>query len=188
MTKKSPKILKIRSKSKVKSKLKSKYRNSYPKSVNKRDGPIKSTKSAKANKVNKASFNNLKSKANNTNNHSKSKTKASKASKATKVTNTSHNPHEIIAITELNPKQEKRQELINLFKKIVKDTRKEKGNLMYNCCGKTESDHLIIFQRWTCEEDFENHKHHFRTKHFGDKLNELIEGKVIIQRCPLLID
>jgi len=108
--------------------------------------------------------------------------------------NTSDNQNkkdvEICAITELTPKPGKKQELVDLFKNSgsVEKTRLEDGCIMYECCEKEGSDNVIFVQKWRSLKDLESHKKQPHLALIKPEIDKLIEGKVVISRCPRLID
>ena len=79
----------------------------------------------------------------------------------------------------------KKQELLALFKNVVTESRKESGCVFYECCEK--GDNIIFIQKWKTEADLLKHKKQPHVQDVKPKIKELIEGEVIISKCPILI-
>jgi len=92
---------------------------------------------------------------------------------------------EICVIAELNAKEGKRDELISLFKPLVEETRKEPGNVYYDCCESSPGKFVFV-EKYKSEADLDIHmKNDHFTKAFP-LVQQLIEGEVKITRLPKL--
>ena len=77
----------------------------------------------------------------------------------------------------------KTDELIDLIKGLVEETRKESGNLCYNVFQDIETPTKVVFYEiWKTEADFNIHCNSEHVNNYRSKIADLIEGDLVIDQ------
>ena len=96
----------------------------------------------------------------------------------------------IIVNATLIPKEDKKDEIINMADDIITENRTHKGNIAYNMVEDVENQQLKILEKWETKEALENHMQTDVFQDFGSNTKDLLqkEPKVGIYFAELLND
>ena len=87
----------------------------------------------------------------------------------------------IIVNATINPKENKKENIIQKAEALIKASRNHEGNISYNLYADSETDTLLFAEKWETKESLQKHMETEEFLAFGQETKDLIDGELEVE-------